>query len=100
MLYTLDIITPDGLYAKHINPQWVRLLSLLQMNVSYSHCLGAEIFSGDGRRFLDFLSGYCVHRAQPPQNRGRVEAGTRPRWPRHAPESRVRAGRGTGEPPL
>lgn len=50
-----------GVYSRYINPQWVRLLSLLQMNVSYSHCLGAEIFSGDGRRFLDFLSGYCVH---------------------------------------
>ena len=33
------------------------------MNVRYEHCLGAELFTDDGRRFLDFLSGYCVHNA-------------------------------------
>jgi ornithine--oxo-acid transaminase len=26
-------------------------------------CLGAELFSADGRRILDFLSGYRVHNA-------------------------------------
>jgi ornithine--oxo-acid transaminase len=31
------------------------------MNVRYERCSGAELFSDDGRRFLDFLSGYCVH---------------------------------------
>ena len=53
----------DQLYTRHVNPQWVRLLDVLQMNVSYSHCLGAELFTPDGRRFLDFLSAYCVHNA-------------------------------------
>ncbi|MBZ5608941.1 MAG: aspartate aminotransferase family protein [Acidobacteriia bacterium] len=33
------------------------------MNVRYSHCLGSELFTEDGRRILDFLSGYCVHNA-------------------------------------
>jgi len=33
------------------------------MNVRYEHCLGAELFTSDGRRILDFLSGYCVHNA-------------------------------------
>jgi len=33
------------------------------MNVQYTHCAGAELFSSDGRRVLDFLSGYCVHNA-------------------------------------
>ncbi|HVI07763.1 MAG TPA: aspartate aminotransferase family protein [Candidatus Binatia bacterium] len=48
-------------YSTHVNPQWVRLLDLLQMNVSYQRCLGTELFTSDGRRILDFLSGYCVH---------------------------------------
>ena len=51
----------DTLYAQHVNPQWVRLLNLLQMNVSYERCSGSELFTADGRRILDFLSGYCVH---------------------------------------
>jgi ornithine--oxo-acid transaminase len=49
------------LYANHVNPQWVRLLDLLQMNARYERCAGAELFTDDGRRILDFLSGYCVH---------------------------------------
>ena len=50
-----------ALYGNHVNPQWVRLLDVLQMNVRYEHCSGAELFTTDGRRILDFLSGYCVH---------------------------------------
>jgi ornithine--oxo-acid transaminase len=46
-----------------VNPHWVKLLSLLDMHVSYEKCLGAELFTTDGRRILDFLSGYCVHNA-------------------------------------
>ncbi len=49
------------LYEKYINPQWVRLLDVLGMNVHYTSCLGSELFTGDGRRILDFNSGYCVH---------------------------------------
>src|ERR1700756_5653691 len=49
------------LYSEHVNPQWVRLLDLLEMNVRYERCLGSELFTADGRRILDFLSGYCVH---------------------------------------
>ena len=48
-------------YAAHVNPQWVRLLDLLEMNVQYERCAGAELFTSDGRRIVDFLSGYCVH---------------------------------------
>lgn len=44
-----------------MNPQWVRLLDVLQMNVSYERCVGTELFTTDGGRILDFLSGYCVH---------------------------------------
>jgi ornithine--oxo-acid transaminase len=37
------------------------LLELLDMNVRYERCSGAELFAEDGVRYLDFLSGYCVH---------------------------------------
>jgi ornithine--oxo-acid transaminase len=50
-----------GLYAQRVNPQWVRLLDLLQMNVTYRRCSGAVLTTSEGRRILDFLSGYCVH---------------------------------------
>jgi ornithine--oxo-acid transaminase len=52
-----------GSYADHVNPQWVKLLNLLEMNLSYELCVGTELFTTDGRRILDFLSGYCVHNA-------------------------------------
>ncbi len=48
-------------YARRVNPEWVRLLDLLQMNVRYERCVGVELFTDDGKRILDFLSGYCVH---------------------------------------
>lgn len=41
-----------------MNPQWVRLLDVLQMNAQYTRCEGTELFTADGRRILDFL---CVH---------------------------------------
>jgi ornithine--oxo-acid transaminase len=53
--------TTETLYQDRVNPQWVRLLNVLQMNVRYTRCLGAELFAEDGRRYIDFLSGYCVH---------------------------------------
>lgn len=53
--------TPVDTYARHVNPQWVRLLDVLQMNVSYERCLGTELFASNGDVYLDFLSGYCVH---------------------------------------
>ena len=48
-------------YGQHVNPQWVRLLELLGMNVGYRNCTGAELTTVDGDRILDFLSGYCVY---------------------------------------
>jgi ornithine--oxo-acid transaminase len=57
-----DAVTAAGvLYEDRVNPQWVRLLNVLQMNVRYTRCIGAELYDSDGRRYLDFLSGYCVH---------------------------------------
>lgn len=55
------LIRKSNLYAKRVNPQWVRLLELLEMNVRYELCAGAELFTSEGRRIVDFLSGYCVH---------------------------------------
>jgi ornithine--oxo-acid transaminase len=52
---------PDNSYSEHVNPQWVRLLNLLEMNVRYDRCAGAELFTDQGTRILDFLSGYCVN---------------------------------------
>src|SRR5665213_72194 len=60
--FTVDVNTNfEDQYSDAVNPHWTRLLKLLQMNVQYERCLGAELFTKDGRRILDFLSGYCVH---------------------------------------
>src|SRR5690349_20037081 len=50
-------------YVRYVNPQWIRLLDLLQMNVKYARAHGVELDREDGKRILDFLSGYCVHNA-------------------------------------
>ena len=50
-------------YQDCVNPQWVRLLDILRLNVRYTRCVGSELYTDDGRRILDFLSGYCVHNA-------------------------------------
>jgi ornithine--oxo-acid transaminase len=52
-----------SLYEEHVNPQWVRLLDLLDMNREYATCRGVELITSDGVRILDFLSGYCVYNA-------------------------------------
>lgn len=58
-----EIAAPDQVrdYTEHVNPQWVKLLDLLEMNVRYSRCSGVELTTEDGATVLDFLSGYCVH---------------------------------------
>jgi ornithine--oxo-acid transaminase len=61
MTATTSAPSLDQQYAEHVNPQWVRLLDLLQMNARYRRCSGSELFTADGRRILDFLSGYSVH---------------------------------------
>jgi len=54
----------SDLYAEAVNPQWGRHLDLLEMNVRYEPCVGAELFTAYGRRITDFLLGdslgnYC-----------------------------------------
>jgi ornithine--oxo-acid transaminase len=55
------LAAPENLYADSANPQWGRLLDVLQMNVPYARSEGVELWRADRRRVLDFLSGYCVH---------------------------------------
>jgi ornithine--oxo-acid transaminase len=57
------VVSTNSRYAERVNPQWVRFLDLLDMNVRYERCVGAELWTEDGDRYLDFLSGYCVHNA-------------------------------------
>jgi ornithine--oxo-acid transaminase len=57
----LVVRSSTQLYEEHVNPQWVRLLELLRMNVSYRKCLGTELFTTEGEVYLDYLSGYCVY---------------------------------------
>lgn len=52
-----------ALYQKYVNRQWARLLEILEMDVTYAHCAGSELQTSDGRRIIDFNSGYCVHNA-------------------------------------
>ena len=61
MLATSGALIKDTLYQERVNPQWVRLLEVLRMNARYTRCEGTELFTEDGRRILDFLSGNCVH---------------------------------------
>jgi ornithine--oxo-acid transaminase len=57
---TLIVTSSEG-YADHVNPRWVQLLNLLQMNEQFERCQGTELQTSSGRTILDFLSGYCVH---------------------------------------
>lgn len=50
-------------YSEYVNPQWARLLSLLEMDTEYVECRGEKLRTADGRIILDFLSGYCVYNA-------------------------------------
>lgn len=55
------VASGKSLYADHVNPQWARLLDVLQLNADYDYTSGCELFTRDGRRILDFLCGYCVY---------------------------------------
>src|SRR5579872_1964166 len=59
--FQTEAVSTGLAYTEHVNPQWARLLDILQMNVKYERCEGVELQTADGRTILDFLSGYCVH---------------------------------------
>jgi ornithine--oxo-acid transaminase len=54
-------LSTDQQYADFINPQWVRLLSVLGLNKIFNRSFGAELFADNGDVYLDFLSGYGVY---------------------------------------
>jgi ornithine--oxo-acid transaminase len=56
-----DQVAAGASYQAHVNPQWVRLLNLLEMNARYVECRGERLRTSQGRTILDFLSGYCVY---------------------------------------
>src|ERR1700693_3195790 len=57
----VEPVSTDSRYSQRVNPQWARLLNLLELSVSYERCSGTELFTRGVRRILDFLPGYCVH---------------------------------------
>jgi ornithine--oxo-acid transaminase len=61
MLHTARTDATESLYASYVNPNWVRLLDVLGMNVEYTRCAGSELLTADARRIVDFNAGYCVH---------------------------------------
>ena len=63
IMQTMATAIGADLYQAHVNPQWAKLLDVLEMNVQYDRCEGAELHVADGRTILDFLSGYGVHNA-------------------------------------
>lgn len=58
---SFDEAQTEKQYFDYVNPQWVRLLSVLGLNKPFNKALGAELFSDDGDVYLDFLSGYGVY---------------------------------------
>jgi len=53
---------PDALelHRRHVNPQLVRVLEVIGFYRDYRSSRGAWMETGDGKRVLDFLSGFGV----------------------------------------
>ena len=49
-----------SLYAKNINPQLVRVLRSIGFDRYYERAEGPYLYDRDGKRYLDFLSGFGV----------------------------------------
>lgn len=43
----LSKTSPQLAYEEHVNPEWVRLLDLLGMNVRYRRCIGTELHADE-----------------------------------------------------
>lgn len=54
-----DLIATDAC-AEAFNPQRVKLLSPLAMNVSYERCVGADLFTTDSESSLSMLAGLAA----------------------------------------
>ncbi|HUZ21970.1 MAG TPA: aspartate aminotransferase family protein [Acidimicrobiales bacterium] len=65
------------LYSRYINPQLVRVLRSIGFDRFYTRAEGPYLYDADGRRYLDFLSGFGVFglgRAHPVVKRALHEA--------------------------
>jgi putrescine aminotransferase len=55
-------------YAKHINPAFIRLLGTFGYGRVFEGASGSEIWDAEGRRYLDFLSGFgCTNLGHNPK---------------------------------
>ena len=71
-------VTQHNSYKAYVNPQWVKLLDVLGMNVQYVRCAGSELFTSGGKRILDRRVRHILPRKKPalpegPLPLGRVE---------------------------
>lgn len=48
------------LFARHVNPQWARVLRTIGYDRRYVRAEGSCLFDDQGRRVLDFMGGYAV----------------------------------------
>jgi hypothetical protein len=46
---------------QYVNPQWVALQNLLEVNVDYERSAGAELFTRDGRRCVKARGQNLTH---------------------------------------
>ena len=85
----------DRVYAEHVNPQWVRLLDLLQMNVRYERCAGAELLHRRRPPYSRFPFRLLRPQRRPQSSGDRrgAQRRTRPLRPGDAAEPRSGAGR-------
>ncbi len=52
-----------SLYEKYINPQFVRVLKTIGFHRVYTKGEGAYLYDADGKKYLDFLSGFGTFNA-------------------------------------
>src|SRR4051795_10180559 len=60
------------LYARTINPQFVRLLRTIGFDRSWARADGAYLYDSDGTRFLDLLGGFGMYNGGRNNPRGRA----------------------------
>ena len=54
-------ISTEQKYEQYVNPQWVKLMSVLGLDKNFVSSFGAELVTDTGDIYLDFLSGYGVY---------------------------------------
>ncbi len=59
-IYDSRLKEQHDLFAKHINPQLVKVLRTIGFDKTYVKAEGQYLYDNDGHQYLDFLSGYGV----------------------------------------